>query len=294
MGTDSSPWPRLLDWVFRAVSAICPSLRFSLTCNSFYVNNPGLTTDEACIWGDESKPLGNWAPYAVGGQTTSTGQTFYKIGWNPIYMGSYGTTNPGFGVKIECAGEGCNGVPCSIDPSVDGVGGVTSADQTVGAGGASFCVVTIPKGGTANIVVFEVGNSNAGSGAQGSSSAAAAPSSTSAPAPSTTPPPPPSSTSTQAAATTSKASHTISLLPSSTVNTTSPTATANLGAILFQNGNSTSSSAASPSGTGYATANLTAPSPIPSSTRKSGAPETFASGSILGFVILFAVAGYLL
>jgi hypothetical protein len=291
VGTDSSSWPRLLDWVFRAVSAIFLSLGCSLTCNSFYVNNPGLTTEEACIWGDGSKPLGNWAPYVVGGQTTSSGQTFYKIAWNPIYMGPYGTTNPGFGIKIECAGDGCVGTPCSIDPSVVGVGGVTSADQAVGAGGASFCVVTIPSGGTANIVVFEVGNSNAGSGTQGSSSAAA-PASTYAPAPSSTPPP--SSTSTQAAATTSKASHTISLLPSSTVNTTSPTATPNLGAILFQNGNSTSSSAASPSGTGYSTANLTAPSPIPSSTRKSGAPETFASGSLLGFVILFAVAGYLL
>lgn len=266
-----------------------------LTCNSFYVNTPGYSTEEACIWGDKSKPIGNWAPYVVGGQTTANGETFYKIGWNPIYCNDFPGVLPDFGVKIECSGSGCNGVPCSIDPSVVGYGGVTSADSASGAGGANFCVVTIPAGGTANVVVFAAGNSNAGSGSQGASnkhSAAPAPS-TSAPAPSSTPPP---TTPPSAAPTMSKASHYISLLPSSSVNTTSPTPTPNLGAILFQNDSETSSSAgaAMASGTGYSTANLTAPSPVPSTTRKSGAPEKLTSGSFLGFVILFAAAGYLL
>jgi hypothetical protein len=273
--------------------------RCALTCHSFYVNTPGLTTDECCLWGDGTKPLGNWAPYAIGGQTTSSGQTFYKIGWNPKYMDDFSHITPNFGLKIDCAEPGCNGNPCLIDPSVNGIGGVTSADQSNGAGGAAFCVVTIPSGGTANIVVFESGNSDAGSGTHDSSSAAAP-----APAPSTySPAPPPSTTetptttSTAAPTTTttsSKASHTISLLPSSSVNTTSPTATPNLGAILFQNDTSTSSGVVAPSGTSYSTAALTSPSPIPSTTKKSGASESFASGSILGFVILFAAAGYLL
>lgn len=266
----------------------------------FYVNTPGLTTDECCLWGDGTKPLGNWAPYAIGGQTTSSGQTFYKIGWNPKYMDDFSHITPNFGLKIECAGSGCNGTPCSIDPSANGIGGVTSADQSNGAGGAAFCVVTIPSGGTANIVVFESGNSDAGSGTHDSSSAAApapAPSTyTPAPAPSTTETPTTTSTAapTTTTTTTSKAGHTISLLPSSSVNTTSPTATPNLGAILFQNDTSTSSGVVAPSGTSYSTAALTSPSPIPSTTKKSGASESFASGSILGFVILFAAAGYLL
>ncbi|KAN0104958.1 Beta-glucosidase (SUN family) domain containing protein [Hyaloscypha variabilis] len=258
----------------------------------FYVNTPGLTTEEACVWGDGTQALGNWAPYAVGGQTTSSGQTFYKIGWNPIYTSSsFSSVMPSFGVSIVCDGDGCEGTPCSIDPSVVGIGGVTSADQAVGAGGASFCVVTIPAGGKAKVVVFPNGGSSAGSEAAAAVASSAAPPSSSSAAPSSTTPAPKSSA---APSTSSKASHTVSELPSSTVKTTSTSATPDLGAILFQNENSTSSGVDKPSKTASSTADLTSPSEVPSTTKKSSASESFASGSILGFVILFAAAGYLL
>jgi hypothetical protein len=89
-----------------------------------------------------------------------------KIGWNPIYLEPatpFRNTVPDFGVEIECPGGGCNGLPCKIDPAENGVNEVTGSSSD-GAGGASFCVVTVPKGSKASIVVFD------GSGGSGASS----------------------------------------------------------------------------------------------------------------------------
>ncbi|EMR82483.1 putative sun domain protein [Botrytis cinerea BcDW1] len=125
------------------------------TAAHYYINAPGVSTADACIWGDGSKPIGNWAPYVAGANTVANGDTYLKIGWNPIWTSSsLSDTMPTFGIKIECSGSGCNGLPCSIDPSVVGIGGVTSADQASGAGGANFCVVTVPSGLTADVVCF--------------------------------------------------------------------------------------------------------------------------------------------
>ncbi len=49
------------------------------------------------------------------------------------------------GVKIECDGPGCNGLPCACDPSIHGMNGCSSG-SVAGAGGAAFCVVTVPPG----------------------------------------------------------------------------------------------------------------------------------------------------
>ncbi|QSZ33582.1 hypothetical protein DSL72_005150 [Monilinia vaccinii-corymbosi] len=123
------------------------------TAAHYYINAPGVSTSDACIWGDGSKPIGNWAPYVAGANTVANGDTYVKIGWNPIWTGSaFSKTMPTFGIKIECSGPGCNGLPCSIDPSIDGIGGVNSPVKAVGAGGASFCVVTVPSGLTADVV----------------------------------------------------------------------------------------------------------------------------------------------
>ncbi|CAD6499244.1 BgTH12-04895 [Blumeria graminis f. sp. triticale] len=121
----------------------------------YYINPPGVAAEDACVWGDGSKPIGNWSPYVAGANTDTSGQTFVKVGWNPIYTGSsLSKTPPSFGVKIVCESGGCNGTPCGIDPSAHGVGSVQSANEATGAGGANFCVVTVPKGGKANIEVF--------------------------------------------------------------------------------------------------------------------------------------------
>lgn len=121
----------------------------------YYINPPGVAAEDACVWGDGSKPIGNWSPYVAGANTDNSGQTFVKVGWNPIYTGSsLSKSPPSFGVKIVCESGDCNGTPCGIDPSAHGVGSVQSANAATGAGGANFCVVTVPKGSKANIEVF--------------------------------------------------------------------------------------------------------------------------------------------
>ncbi|RKF60253.1 putative secreted beta-glucosidase adg3 [Erysiphe neolycopersici] len=131
------------------------------TAAHYYINPPGVGVEEACVWGNASKPVGNWSPYVAGANTDESGRTFVKVGWNPIFTGSaLSSTPPQFGVKITCDGGGCNGTPCSIDPAVGGVGKVQSANTATGAGGADFCVVTVPKGSKANIEVFSSGPSH--------------------------------------------------------------------------------------------------------------------------------------
>ncbi|THD00443.1 hypothetical protein EYZ11_000007 [Aspergillus tanneri] len=136
------------------------------TAAHFYINPPGYGTEDACVWGTSSNPIGNWSPYVAGANTDSDGSTFLKIGWNPIYLEPatpFRNEVPEFGVEIECEGDGCNGLPCKIDPSVNKVNEMIGSKGD-GAGGASFCVVTVPKGGKAHIVVFDKGGSGGGGG----------------------------------------------------------------------------------------------------------------------------------
>lgn len=302
----------------------------ALTKCSYYINAPGISTADACIWGDGTEALGNWSPYVAGANTDSSGNTFVKIGWNPIYTGcSFSKVTPSFGVKIVCSGSGCNGEPCSIDPSVNGVGGVTSSDQASGAGGANFCVVTVPQGETASIIVFNSGDSSSSSSSNGAAKAADLASSvkSTSTTPSPTPTPTPTSTtgpksthtsttqqsSTKASSSSqitssypavssgSRYSSLITLLPSSGVNTTSASPTGdNAPHILFENATTTASGVAIATGTGLAgltdSGNSTvAGAAAATSTKKSLAPEkTLVSSSLFSLVVLFAVAGYML
>ena len=155
------------------------------TAAHYYINPPGVGTGAACVWGSNGNPFGNWSPYVAGANVDNSGNTFIKLGWNPIYLEPttpFRNNMPTWGVKIDCPNGGCNGLPCAIDPSQNGVnqmhGGASS-----GAGGGNFCVVTVPKGVTANFVVFNSGGSqddNPGQFYQ--SSSAPAPTSSSAPA----------------------------------------------------------------------------------------------------------------
>ncbi|KAF9890320.1 hypothetical protein FE257_005986 [Aspergillus nanangensis] len=143
------------------------------TAAHFYINPPGFGTDTACVWGTSSNPYGNWSPYVAGANTDGDGNTFLKIGWNPIYLETttpFRDVVPEFGIEIECEGNGCNGLPCKIDPAVNGVNEMVGSAED-GAGGAAFCVVTVPKGEKANIVVFD----GSGSGSDDSSSSSSAP-----------------------------------------------------------------------------------------------------------------------
>jgi hypothetical protein len=118
----------------------------------------------------------------------ASGNTYVKLGWNPIYLEPatpFRNTMPTWGVQITCSGGSCNGLPCAIDPSQNSVNQMVGS-STDGAGGGAFCVVTVPKGATANFEVFEgsAGSSSPPQGGPGggswSSGASAAPSSSSA------------------------------------------------------------------------------------------------------------------
>ncbi|RSL63785.1 hypothetical protein CEP54_005043 [Fusarium duplospermum] len=145
-----------------ATLAVPGSSYWCSTAAHFYINPPGVG-EEGCIWGTEDEPIGNWSPYVAGANTEASGTTFVKLGWNPIWEDSALKSKlPDFGVEIKCPDGGCNGLPCKIDPS-DGEGKVESNEGGVGAGNSAFCVVTVPKGSTAQIVAFSVG-SGSGSG----------------------------------------------------------------------------------------------------------------------------------
>ncbi|GIC91722.1 SUN domain-containing protein [Aspergillus udagawae] len=158
------------------------------TAAHFYINPPGYGTETACVWGTSASPIGNWSPYVAGANTDHNGDTFVKIGWNPIYLEPttpFRDVVPDFGVEIECEGNGCNGLPCKIDPAVNAVNEMIGS-SSVGAGGATFCVVTVPKGEKAHVVVFEKSGGGSGSGKGGSHSTTAASSTTSQPSSTTT------------------------------------------------------------------------------------------------------------
>ena len=125
------------------------------TSAEFYVNIPGYDTDTACVWGDGSAPYGNWSPFVAGANQAANGDTFVMVGINPIYCcqsNPWPNQDPGFAVRIECPSGNCNGLPCECNPSTMGPNKCTGG--TVGAGGAEFCLVTVPAGDTANLVIF--------------------------------------------------------------------------------------------------------------------------------------------
>ncbi|GFN18738.1 hypothetical protein AtubIFM55763_007676 [Aspergillus tubingensis] len=195
------------------------------TAAHFYINPPGYNTETACVWGTSANPYGNWSPYVAGANTDGDGNTYVKLGWNPIYLEPttpFRNEVPEFGVEIECEGGGCNGLPCKIDPSVNGVNEMTG-DSSVGAGGATFCVVTVPKGGKANVVVFDKEGDSASvpvssssvSSVVVSSSASSSSTSTSSIVPTT------SSTSTVISTSSSTTSSTSTPTPSSTTTSSS-------------------------------------------------------------------------
>lgn len=150
-----------------AVIAVPGTSYWDATAAHFYVNPPGYSTTEACVWGTSDKEIGNWSPYVIGANQDATGDTYVKLGWNPIYTDAFSGVLPTFGMKIECNGN-CVGLPCSIDPSTDGFGGVNSKESATGAGGADFCVVTVTSG-SADVVFFNTDGSTGGD-SSGSSS----------------------------------------------------------------------------------------------------------------------------
>ncbi|KAJ6145693.1 hypothetical protein N7470_009588 [Penicillium chermesinum] len=196
------------------------------TAAQYYINAPGVSVEEGCVWGSSSNPVGNWSPYTAGANTDADGNTFAKIGWNPIYLEPatpFRNTKPEFGIEIVCEGGGCNGLPCKIDPSAHGVNEMSAADVFTGAGGATGCVVTVPSGSKANVVVFAVDGSSSGDDSDDDTSSTSSSSSTSSASRTSS-----TSTSTSSASSTSSTQSTTSTSTTSisTSSTSSATGTA--------------------------------------------------------------------
>ncbi|KAJ5725458.1 uncharacterized protein N7483_006815 [Penicillium malachiteum] len=190
------------------------------TAAQFYINAPGISVEEGCIWGTSDNPVGNWSPYTAGANTDGEGNTYVKIGWNPIYLEPttpFRDVKPEFGIEIECDGDDCEGLPCRIDPSTMGVNEMSAPDVFTGAGGATGCVVTASNGSKANIVVFELGGSD--SSDSSFSETVSVPTSTVAPSSTII------STSTSTSSSTSISTSTSTSTPTSTPTTTSTTET---------------------------------------------------------------------
>jgi hypothetical protein len=126
------------------------------TAAHYYINTPGVSTDDACVWGSTSKAQGNWSPYVAGSNTDQSGNTYVKIGWNPKYLDDFKGINPSFGIRITCDKEGdCNGLECEIDPSKTGYNGISGSSKDVSLD-AAYCVVTAKNNAKATIEVFSV------------------------------------------------------------------------------------------------------------------------------------------
>ncbi|KAK8128347.1 hypothetical protein PG984_009455 [Apiospora sp. TS-2023a] len=190
------------------------------TAAHYYINEPGVSSAEGCIWGDDSKPMGNWAFYVAGTNTDHTGSTFVKLGMNPIYeASSLAGKKPTFGMEIKCDSGNCEGLPCRVDGS-----GVTSSEKADGAGGSAFCVATVPQGGSASIVVFNLDGSS-GDDDKPKTTSSAKPTPTPSPTSTPSPTPTPSSTKTTPTPTSTTPTSTSTSTTSTTSSTPTPSST---------------------------------------------------------------------
>lgn len=161
-GNEEMLIPSLVNKNSSQVLAVPDTNYWAGTASHFYINPPGVSVEDGCRWGNLTKPWGNWSPYVAGANMAEDNTTYVKIGWNPIYLEEatpFRDELPTFGVRITCDDESqCIGLPCSIDPSVQGVNEVNSTESATGAGGANFCVVAAKNHAIANIEVFEIKN----------------------------------------------------------------------------------------------------------------------------------------
>ncbi|KAI0882746.1 uncharacterized protein GGS22DRAFT_40014 [Annulohypoxylon maeteangense] len=278
------------------------------TAAHYYINAPGIDANQGCHWGDESKPIGNWSPFVAGANTVADGSTYVKLGINPVWQSSsLSGTKPTFGLKVECPEGGCNGSKCRVDGT-----GVTSDNKASGAGGGDFCVVTVPSGGKANIVVYNLDGSGGDSSSSSSSLIAPPTSLTQAPTsisvssltsiPSVT-----SISSTPSLSTpilTSSSAHSTSSNLATTAYSlssrqTSPTPTPNYGGVFQENGTSTLSfSSSNPSSTslaGSSSSSTSGEESASSETNKNeGAGQRQGGAAMAGLVVAFVAATYLL
>lgn len=223
-GNEAMLIPTLVEDV--ATLAVPGESYWCATAAQYYVNAPGVPAEIGCVWGTSSNPIGNWSPYTVGANTVADGSTYVKLGWNPIYLQPstpFRNVMPDWGISIECEGDGCNGLPCSIDPSVITTVNDMLGDAVTGAGGATGCTVYVPPGSKANFIVHRKGD-NAGPLPSSSST------SIETPTPTPTPAETPTETSTSSSSSSFSSSSSSTDTSTSTSTTTSRSSnTSNIG-----------------------------------------------------------------
>ncbi|KAI5798656.1 hypothetical protein FPQ18DRAFT_254703 [Pyronema domesticum] len=136
-----------------------PDWRYwSSTAASYYINIPGYEVEEACVWGNNTVPAGNWAPYVLGLNKREDGEIFATLGWNPIWIEPttpFREEVPEFGARIICEGVGCHDTQCEINPAVNKANEVSAgANGLIGVGGAAACIVTAPQTAQLRIELF--------------------------------------------------------------------------------------------------------------------------------------------
>ncbi|KAJ2337526.1 hypothetical protein GGI00_000170 [Coemansia sp. RSA 2681] len=121
---------------------VVPSSYWLGTSSQFYVNLAGSSGDQ-CIWGNDDKPIGNWAPYIFGGGQGKDGNTYISIQYNPLYTSMGFKTTDAYNVKIQCTGGNCNfptGGQCKCEQGACSVN--------------NGCTVTLPRGATADFILY--------------------------------------------------------------------------------------------------------------------------------------------
>ena len=158
-GNEAMLIPTNVDGNSEQTLAVPGSDYWASTAAHYYINPPGVSTDDGCVWGSKDKPHGNWAPYVAGTNMNNQGNTFVKIGYNPIYTRDYQNKKPDFGIKITCDEGKCNNANCEIDPSKSGFNEVNGS-QTGKTEGAAYCVVTAEDKSHARIEIFSTKGNN--------------------------------------------------------------------------------------------------------------------------------------
>lgn len=129
------------------------------TAAHYYINPPGVSAEDGCQWGSTDNPWGNWSPYVAGVNMDDSGNTFAKIGWNPVYFedsSPFKNQKPNFGVRIKCTDSSkCSGSTCEINPKKYGIDTVSAGGQSM-SDGAAWCVLTATQNSGITLEVFDV------------------------------------------------------------------------------------------------------------------------------------------
>ncbi|KAI3406168.2 hypothetical protein KGF56_001010 [Candida oxycetoniae] len=116
-GNEAMLIPTKVDAGNEQVLAVPNPSYYAGTGAHYYINPPGVSTEEGCVWGTADKEIGNWSPYIAGMNMDNEANTYVTIGVNPKHIDDFNGKTPSFGVRIVCDNpDECNGLPCEINP----------------------------------------------------------------------------------------------------------------------------------------------------------------------------------